>query len=92
MNKMTALGERLVDELEQFRALPESEREPDFDDAQLNYAIQLLKDRIAAIESNALPPRDRRYRTLGRMVTELRPIGTDLGDRLIEFESRYIAM
>jgi hypothetical protein len=59
-------------------------------DSDLQDMLSLLKQRKEIVETNQLPPKNMRYRSLSRIVIDQWPLGTPLGNEISELESIYI--
>lgn len=61
-------------------------------DSDLQDMLNLLKERKEMVESNQVPPKNMRYRSLSRIVIDQWPLGTYLGNEISELESYYVIL
>jgi hypothetical protein len=59
-------------------------------DSDLKDMLSLVKQRKEMVETNQLPPKNIRYRSLSRIVIDQWPLGTSLGNDISELDTYYI--
>jgi hypothetical protein len=59
-------------------------------DADLQDMLSLVKQRRKMVETNQLPPKEIRYRSLSRIVIDQWPLGTSLGNEISELDTYYV--
>ena len=59
-------------------------------DSDLRDMLNLVKERKIIVETNQIPPKKMRYRSLSRIVIDQWPLGTSLGNEISQLESIYI--
>ncbi len=71
---------------------PEPQRLSGINDFNLKTMLGLLKTLREVLSERKLPPKHTRHRTLSRMVVDSWPLGTEIGNRISEFESYYVSL
>jgi len=61
-------------------------------DCNLKSMLRLINERKMMVETNKLPPRDIRYHSLAHIIIDQWPLGTSLGDEIIELEDYYVTL
>ena len=59
-------------------------------DPNLESMLRLLKERRMLVETDKLPPKDMRYHSLAHIIVDQWPLGSSLGDEIVELEEFYI--
>lgn len=59
-------------------------------DPNLESMLRLLKERRMLVEKDKLPPKDMRYHSLAHIIVDQWPLGSSLGDEIVELEEFYI--
>lgn len=61
-------------------------------DSNLQSMLRLIKQRRMIVETNQLPSKDMRYRSLAHIIVDQWPLGTPLGSEIIELEEYYLSL
>lgn len=91
MNKKMFLEKSfvLMDELKKEIEKTASERNLDVQSSDLELVLNRIREMRKRVEKNDLPPPGQRYRQLTRLVMDQWPLGSSLGNKVMELEKMY---
>ena len=87
--RLVKRADKILQEIDRQLAMPESSREEELDDFNLNIAKKYLVELRACLQSGKLPDKPYRYATMSRLIIDHWPHGTSLGNAIVDLEADY---